>query len=146
MKDEHFKNELDHARNELFTESLGRIKANIQKAVDKLVELMEWADKQDVQCRAVINNVRVVGPNVDVLKLYWDDPNRVLFDDHLLLFVGDRVTRPSKIAAVTTEPVLHPNSIWLWCHTSSVEARAQCQRMFVIRAPYGRTSFQKMRK
>jgi hypothetical protein len=55
MKQEAFQEELKGARDRLFSDSLELIKGNVEKAVCKLVTLMEGAKKQDVQIRAAEN-------------------------------------------------------------------------------------------
>jgi hypothetical protein len=55
MKEEGFQEELKRARDELFADSLELIRGNVEKAVNKLVTLMEEAEKQDVQIRAAEN-------------------------------------------------------------------------------------------
>jgi hypothetical protein len=51
QKEEEFQYELQKARDELFSGSLELITGNVEKAVSKLLELMEAAEKQDVQVR-----------------------------------------------------------------------------------------------
>ena len=55
MKEETFQDELKRARDKLFSDSLELIKGNVEKAVSKLVMLMDEAKKQDVQIRAAEN-------------------------------------------------------------------------------------------
>ena len=56
MKEESFTDELQRARDELFTSSLELVKGNVEKAVSKLVELMEGAEKEDsrIRCAALL--------------------------------------------------------------------------------------------
>jgi hypothetical protein len=48
---ETFTEALQAAQDDAFSESLTKVKLNAGKAIDKLIELMEGADKEDVQAR-----------------------------------------------------------------------------------------------
>ncbi|MDP2604573.1 MAG: phBC6A51 family helix-turn-helix protein [Deltaproteobacteria bacterium] len=51
LKQEPFKNELGRARDELFSTAMDRLKANTEKALDKLITLMDSGEKDDTQVR-----------------------------------------------------------------------------------------------
>jgi hypothetical protein len=51
LKQNSFKSELERCRDELFNGAMDRLKANTEKALDKLILLMDSGDKDDVQVR-----------------------------------------------------------------------------------------------
>ena len=51
LKQEHFKQELEGARDELFASAMDRLKASTEKALEKLIELMDSGEKDDSQIR-----------------------------------------------------------------------------------------------
>jgi len=51
LKQDAFRGELGRARDELFAAAMDRLKANAEKALDKLITLMDSGEKDDVQVR-----------------------------------------------------------------------------------------------
>ena len=51
LKQDPFKNELERCRDELFSSAMDRLKANTEKALDKIITLMDSGEKDDVQVR-----------------------------------------------------------------------------------------------
>jgi predicted DNA-binding protein YlxM (UPF0122 family) len=51
LKQEGFRNELERCRDELFSSAMDRLKANTEKALDKIITLMDSGEKDDVQVR-----------------------------------------------------------------------------------------------
>jgi hypothetical protein len=51
LKQDPFKTELERCRDELFAGAMDRLKANTEKALDKIITLMDSGEKDDVQVR-----------------------------------------------------------------------------------------------